>query len=156
LKQIYPSTISTMTNFKEQYARLGMKVPKTKNLIEKAEMIFVASCSKLGVDPLALPDVSRIREKYHAKTVADYKLMIVRDALTEQREADWDSDERKYGGWFWMDKPGFRFLASCCGYSGTCATGGSRLCTFSDDDQQFFMKECVALWADSLGGKLPE
>jgi hypothetical protein len=144
-----------MTNFKEQYARLGMKIPKTKNLAEKAELIYVASCAKLGIDPLALPNVSHIREKYQAKTIADYKLMIVRDAITEEREADWDSNEYKYGGWFWMNKPGFRFYGSGCGISGTLATGGSRLCTFSEEDQEFFMQECVAFWADSFGGKLP-
>lgn len=144
-----------MSNFKEQYARLGMKVPKTKNLVEKAELIYVASCAKLGVDPLALPDVSRIREKYQAKTIADYKLMIVRDAITDEREADWNSSEYKYGGWFWMNKPGFRFCVSYCDVTYAGTTGGSRLCTFSEDDQEFFMQECVALWADSMGGKLP-
>lgn len=145
-----------MTNFKEQYARLGMKIPKTKNLIEKAELIYVASCVKLGIDPLALPDVSRTREKYQAKTISDYKLMIIRDAITEDREADWnDEDERKYGGWFWMDKPGFRFGVSYCDVTYSRTTCGSRLCTFSDDDQEFFMMECIAFWADSLGSKLP-
>lgn len=146
-----------MTNFKEQYARLRMGIPQKKvSLIQKATLIFVASCVKLGIDPQALPDVSMIKEKYRAKTVADYKLMVIRDALTEEREADWNSDERKYGGWFWMDKPGFRFYGSRYVFALSFASGGSRLCTFSDDDQQFFMTECVALWADSLGGKLPE
>lgn len=145
-----------MTNFKEQYARLGMKIPKTKSPVEKAALIYVASCAKLEIDPLALPDVSRIREKYHAKTVADYKLMIVRDALTEEREANWDDDdEYKYGGWFWMDAPGFRFIDSFFDLSHSYTSGGSRLCTFSEEDQDFFMKECIALWADSMGGKLP-
>lgn len=134
-----------------------MKAPKTTDPAEKAELIYVASCLKLGIDPLlSLPNTSAMREKYRARTVADYKLMIVRDAITEEKEADWNNeDEYKYGGWFWMDEPGFRLFGVY--YDGTYAyTGlGSRLCTFSREDQRFFMVECIALWADQMGGQIP-
>lgn len=146
-----------MTNFKAQYARLGMKVPKTTNAVEKAELIFVACCKKIGVDPLALPDVSLIREKYRPRQIGDYKLMIIRDALTEEKEANWnDRNEYKYDGWFYLNAPGFRFFVTFYSRAAALTGSGSRLCTFSEEDQEFFMKEPIALWADSLGGKLPE
>lgn len=145
-----------MSKFAAQYKRLGMEVPETTNPTEKAEAIYITSCAKLGVDPADLPDVSRIREKYRLRTIADYKLCIVRDAITDSQEADWeDGDEDKYGGWFWMDSPGFRLGAVYCDGTFACTGLGSRLCTFSRPDQEFFMQECIALWADQMGGKLP-
>lgn len=146
-----------MSQFKEQYARLGMDVPETTDLVEKAEMIYKASCAKLGIDPMMQPIVSGIRAKYQARQIADYKLMIIRDAITDEREADWDDrSEKKYEGWFYLNKPGFRFGGTYCDSSLTCTASGSRLCAFSDNDQQFFMKEAIALWADQMGAKLPE
>lgn len=146
-----------MSNFKAQYARLGIDLPETTNAVEKAELIYVASCKKLGVDPLALPDVNLIREKYRPRQIGDYKLMIIRDALTEEKEANWnDRSEYKYDGWFYLNNPGFRFYVTYYSYTGAYAGAGSRLCTFSEEDQEFFMKEPVAFWADTMGGKLPE
>lgn len=134
-----------------------MSVPETTNAVEKADLIYIASCKKLGIDPQALPDVTLIRDKYRPRQTADYKLMIIRDALTDEREADWnDRNEYKYDGWFYLNKPGFRFDGSHCDITYSNSTGGSRLCTFSEEDQEFFMKEPIALWADSMGGKLPE
>lgn len=143
--------------FSAQYQRLNMAVPKTTNLSDKAQLIFVASCAKLGVDPNDLPDVSRLRDKYKPCTVAEYKLCIIRDAITDEREANWDDrGENKYGGWFWLNKPGFRFYDVTYVITFSDSYGGPRLCTFDENDQEFFMKECIALWADLMGGKLPE
>jgi hypothetical protein len=143
------------TKFMAQYKRLGIKVPKTKDPVEKAEIIYDAACKKLCLDPADLPDVSRVREKYRASQLAFHKMEVVRDAITDDREADWnDRGEYKYGGWFWMDSPGFRFHGSYYSFAVSYPTGGSRLCTFSEEDQDFFMIECVSLWADFYGGKL--
>lgn len=145
-----------MAQFEEQYKRLGIAVPNTTDPVEKAQIIYVASCIKLGLDPNNLPDVSKVREKHQAKLIADAKLMVIRDAIVDDREADWnDEDEYKYGPWFWMDSPGFRLNDVVFGIAGTCTPGGSRLCTFNRPDGNFFVTECIALWADSFGGKLP-
>lgn len=132
-----------------------MSVPETTDPIVKAKAIYVAACAKLRLDPANLPDVSRIRAKYVAHQIADYKLMVIRDAITQEREANWDGREYKYGSWFLMNSPGFRFHAVLCAFALTGVTGGSRLCTFSEEDQEFFSEECIALWADFMGGKLP-
>lgn len=142
--------------FAEQYQRLRMIVPDTTNPGIKAQAIYIAACVMLGIDPSDQPDNSKIREKYRASNTAHYKLCIIRDAITGEKEANWDDeDEDKFGGWFWMDSPGFRFCVTLCDFAYSYSAGGSRLCTFSDEDQEFFMKECVALWADFMGGKLP-
>lgn len=132
-----------------------MPVPETTDLTIKAQAIYVAACTKLGLDPTDLPDISKVREKYRASQVALHKLQVVRDAITDDREANWDNREYKYGSWFYMNKPGFLFLGVDYDFSGTGVSGGSRLCTFSEDDQEFFSEECIALWADFMGGKLP-
>jgi hypothetical protein len=144
-----------MSKFADQYKRLGIDIPETMDPIAKADAIYLASCIKLGIDPADQPDISRIREKYRPRAIADYKLCIVRDAITDQQEADWDDEEEgKYGGWFWMDSSGFRLFVVRYAYPVTLAGLGSRLCTFSRQDQEFFMQECVALWAAQMGGKL--
>jgi hypothetical protein len=143
--------------FAKQYQRLGLP-ESTAELLpqQKAEMIYGAACLVLKIEPNHMPDVSMVREKYRPSQLALHKLQVVRDAITGDQEADWnDMDEYKYGGWFWMDDPCFRFCAVNCTRTDARAGLGSRLCTFSDSDQEFFMKECVALWADFHGGKLP-
>lgn len=144
-----------MSQFTEQYQRLGMSIPETTDLIAKAEAIYVAACAKLGLAPADLPDVSKVREKYRVSQIALHKLQVVRDAITEDKEANWDNREYKYGSWFYMNSPGFRFGGVGFDVTFTDVTGGSRLCTFSEEDQEFFSEECIALWADFYGSKLP-
>lgn len=144
-----------MSPFTEQYQRLGMSIPETTDPIAKAEAIYVAACAKLRLDPNDLPDLSRVRAKYVAHQIADYKLMVIRDAVTQEREANWNGNEYKYGSWFLMNNPGFRFGGVGCDFAYTTVSGRSRLCTFDEDDQEFFSKECIALWADFYGSKLP-
>ena len=148
---------NNMNDFKAQYANLGINDALPTDPVQKFEVIYRAACTKLGLHPQDMPDVSRVREKYRASQLAFHKLEVVRDAIVSDREANYDDrNEEKWGGWFYMNKPGFRFYASRYTYSRARSTGGSRLCTFSDDDQEFFMKECIAGWADFLGGVLPE
>lgn len=121
---------------------------------EKSDIIFHAACLKIGADPAALPLVDHLLEALRLFPVASYKLQIIREALTNQKKADWNGRERKWGSWFWMDKPGFRFNGAYCDIALTAATGGPRLCTFTYEDQNFFSTECIALWADFCGGEL--
>lgn len=139
--------------FSQQYAQLGIKGKVPADLTKKAEKIYQAACKKLGINPENLPGLSKVRGKYKATLLATHKLMIIRDALTEGKEADWDNDEEKWEPWFWFNAPGFRFDYADCGY--TYSSVGSRLCFFSQEDAQFSGQECIALWADLYGDKLP-
>jgi hypothetical protein len=146
-----------MNDFKVQYANLGINDAPPTDPVQKFEVIYRAACTKLGLNPEDMPDVSRVREKYRASQLAFHKLEVVRDAIVSDREANYDDrNEEKWGGWFYLNKPGFRFDGACCGISYSCSVGGPRLCTFSNDEQEFFMKECVAGWADFYGGVLPD
>ena len=143
--------------FDRQYSALGLQAPANEmDPREKAEIIFYAACKKKGIDPALRPAVHELEGKYQAPLTGLYELMVIRDAITENREADWnDAGEEKWGGWFLMNKPGFRFGVSLCVIVYSFTAGGSRLCTFDEEDQEFFMNECVAFWADFYGGKLP-
>lgn len=144
--------------FEAQYARLGISLSEIPvDPVLKGELIYRAACTKLDITPDDAPEVYRVRQKYRNSILAYNKLMVIRDGITGDREADYDNyDEEKWGGWFWMNKPGFRFGDSGYSDSGSRAGGGSRLCTFSRQDEEFFMKECIAIWADFMGGTLPE
>lgn len=143
--------------FEKQYDALGLKASKgSMTPLDKAEVIFHAACKKLGIDPALLPAVFELLDKYQGPLSGLYKLMVIRDAITDKREADWnDRSEYKYGGWFLLNDPGFRFYDTYCDFTYAFSFGGPRLCTFSDDDQEFFMVECIAIWADFYGSKLP-
>ncbi|HET6255816.1 MAG TPA: hypothetical protein VFE32_17195 [Puia sp.] len=141
--------------FSTQYNILGLKVPSPDMAPrEKAELIFHAAAKILGLDPAALPVVHHLPEEFQVFPVVSFQLEVIRKALVSRRVADWnDRSEEKYGSWFLMNDPGFRFGDSRYGL--TYSSGGSRLCTFSVDDQDFFAIECIALWADFCGGQLP-
>jgi hypothetical protein len=141
-------------NFKAQYANLGITAPKTKDLVKKAQIIYEAACKKLELDPNGQPDLSEVRTKYHASQRALHKLQVIRDAITGDREADWNnSNEQKWFGWYWLNAPGFRFYGAY--YHCTTSCVGSRLCTFCEEDQKFFSTQCIALWSDYYGVALP-
>lgn len=146
-----------MAKFTQQYNILGLKPPSKKmDAREKAEVIFHAACKIHGLDPAALPLVDHLEEEFRPSLVSSYKLQVVRKAITAGRKGNWnDTSERKWGSWFWMNKPGFRFYASHSSLTRTYAAGGSRLCTFSEEDQDFFAQECIAFWADFHGEELP-
>ncbi|HLZ88991.1 MAG TPA: hypothetical protein VKQ52_17170 [Puia sp.] len=143
--------------FKDQYARLGINDEVPTDPIQKAEVIYQAACRKLSLNPEDMPDVSRVRGKYRASQLSFHKLEIIRDAIVGDREAKWnDYAEYKWGSWFYLNSPGFRFVDSYYSCTNAVSGAGSRLCTFSKNDQDFFAIECIALWAEFHGGVLPE
>jgi hypothetical protein len=143
--------------FDEQYNALGLKAPSAeKDPREKAEIVFYAACQKMGFDPAALPIVDHLPEAFRVFPVASYKLEVITKAILDGKKLDPNSRQRKWGAWFWMDKPGFRFIGSDYAYAFSYAGGGSRLCSWSEQDATFIAIECIALWADFHDGKLPD
>ncbi len=115
---------------------------------------FEEGCEKKGLDPVAaLPDVSKMPERYQAAVTAFAKLIIMADAARE-KDPDWnDGDEEKYYPWFDMkvDKinpTGFRFRGAGCG--GTHSSVGSWLSYDSDKDTEFHAKTHMALYRDMM------
>lgn len=144
-------------NFAAQYEALGMEpLDESMAPVEKSEVIFHAACKKLGLEPTFLPIVDALPDEYKVFPVVAYKLEVIRNAITCSRKAEWDDvTEEKWGSWHHMNFPGFRFHYSTSDDSDTITTWGSRLCTFSEKDDNFFAIECIAFWADFKGGTLP-
>jgi hypothetical protein len=71
---------------------------------------FEAACEIRGIDPNNLPDLDLINEEFRTTIIAQYKLMIIRDAIVGDWRPDYNNyGQRKWYPWFWMDSPGFRF-----------------------------------------------
>src|ERR1700743_1401121 len=100
--------------FDRQYELLGLQVPPADmTTLEKSEIIYFAAAKILGIDPAGLPVVHQLPEEFQAFPVAAFRLQVIREALASRRKADWNNrQERKWGPWFWMDSPGFRFSDS--------------------------------------------
>lgn len=68
---------------------------------------------------------------------------------------DWDNrNQRKWWGWFWMDKPGFRLLDSAYGVTGTYSSGGSRLCFETEEQFLHATKYFLHYFEAFYGGKI--
>lgn len=110
---------------------------------------FEDACNKLGIDPTALPDVSRIPEKHRAHTIANYKLIIIAEALHEGWEPNWDDyNEYKYYPWFRMSGSGF----SCFDYGDDISISylGSRLCFKSRDIAKYAGEQFTELYKEQM------
>jgi hypothetical protein len=109
---------------------------------------FTFACKKLGYDPTkSLPDVSKMPKHMQASTVAKAKLDIIYEAARDGVELDYDDiNQDKWGIWWWLNKPGFRFYVAFIDYSLATTTGGPRLCVLSREDAIYHANKHKALW----------
>jgi hypothetical protein len=144
--------------FADQYDALGLEAPKKDVLTpqDKADVIFHAACKKLGYDPAGTPSVSHLGEEFQPSLIASYKLQVIRKVLIGEWKADYNNfGQFKWGAWFYMDSPGFRFSGVSFTASFANAGLGSRLCCETEEQAEFLARECIAFWADFYGGQLP-
>lgn len=112
---------------------------------------FEDACTKLGIDPKQLPDVSNIPEEFAKPIIAGYKLMVIYKAINNGRKADWSNhNQYKYYPWFEVLSSGFGFSYSYyfCVYS--FAGVGSRLCTDTSEKAMYIAKQFEAEYKDYL------
>jgi len=113
---------------------------------------FEDACQALGLDPTALPDVSKLREKDQAAQIAQYQLSIIAEALNEGWTPDWkDSREYKYYPWFDMEDDngsGLGLSYYDFGYDGSASRVGSRLAFKSSDLARYAGEQFIGLYAD--------
>jgi hypothetical protein len=117
---------------------------------------FEAACEIRGIDPNNLPDLGLINEEFRTPIIAQYKLMIIRDAIVGDWRPDYNNyGQRKWYPWFYMDSPGFRFDGSgySCAYA--LAGAGSRLCFKTEEQSDYCAQTFIELWCELLGGTLP-
>lgn len=97
------------------------------------------ACKLLKYNPkTCLPVVSKMPKHLQKHTLAKATLEIIAEASREGVELDFDNaDQKKWGGWFWLDKPGFRLFGAYYDFTYADSDGGPRLCFLSKDDFPF-------------------
>lgn len=110
---------------------------------------FEDACSKLGLDPANLPDVSTIPEEFRKAIVAGYKLMIVYKAINNGWKPKWgNSSEYKYYPWFEVLSSGFGFSSTYFNFDYSATTVGFRLCTDTSEKALYIGKQFEDLYKD--------
>jgi hypothetical protein len=94
---------------------------------------FEDACKKLKIKP-TLPDLLMIPEDLRGWVISAYRLAIITRALNGKWEPNWDDyNEYKYFPWFYLNKPGFRFLDTYYDFTTTITASGSQLCFKSEE-----------------------
>lgn len=109
---------------------------------------FLQACKLLKYNPkTVLPNVSKMPFHLRAHHIARAKLEVIAEAGREGVELDYDNtDQRKWYGWFWLNKPGFRFGDAYFDIASTDTACGPRLCYLSEDDCIYHCKKHIALY----------
>lgn len=110
---------------------------------------FEDACTRLGIDPSNLPDVSMIPEDLAKPIIAAYKLMIVYRAINNGWKPDWsDRDQYKYYPWLSVLSSGFGFSYSNSFYDNSLSSVGSRLCTDTSEKAMYIANQFEAEYKD--------
>lgn len=128
----------------------GKQVALYDNITDRVKS-FEDACQVLGIST-NVPEVKGLPRKHQKAIIANYKLIVIAEALNEGWKPNWqDSDEYKYYPWFDMSNPagvGFSYANSAA--SGTSAAIGSRLCLKNRELAIYFGQTFTDLFNDSL------
>lgn len=128
----------------------GKQVALYDNITDRVKS-FEDACQVLGIST-NVPEVKGLPRKHQKAIIANYKLIVIAEALNEGWKPNWqDSDEYKYYPWFDMSNP------AGVGYSNTYGTAsttyaliGSRLCLKNRELAIYFGQTFTDLFNDSL------
>lgn len=128
----------------------GKQVALYDNITDRVKS-FEDACQVLGIST-NVPEVKGLPRKHQKAIIANYKLIVIAEALNEGWKPNWqDSDEYKYYPWFDMSNPagvGFSDTNSAASY--TYAHVGSRLCLKNRELAIYFGQTFTDLFNDSL------
>lgn len=128
----------------------GKQVALYDNITDRVKS-FEDACQVLGIST-NVPEVKGLPRKHQKAIIANYKLIVIAEALNEGWKPNWqDSDEYKYYPWFDMSNPagvGYSFTYSTASY--TLANVGSRLCLKNRELAIYFGQTFTDLFNDSL------
>lgn len=128
----------------------GKQVALYDNITDRVKS-FEDACQVLGIST-NVPEVKGLPRKHQKAIIANYKLIVIAEALNEGWKPNWqDSDEYKYYPWFDMSNP----AGVGCSYtynaaSLTTAGIGSRLCLKNRELAIYFGQTFTDLFNDSL------
>lgn len=128
----------------------GKQVALYDNITDRVKS-FEDACQVLGIST-NVPEVKGLPRKHQKAIIANYKLIVIAEALNEGWKPNWqDSDEYKYYPWFDMSNPagvGCSYTNTAASY--TYATFGSRLCLKNRELAIYFGQTFTDLFNDSL------
>lgn len=128
------------------------KTVKTNSKFDyKTIKTFEDACIRMNEDPEKLPDVSSFPERFRRSIIANYKLMIIYEAINNGWIPDWSNwNQYKYYPWLPVLSSGFGFSRSSYGYVIAGACVGSRLCTDTSEKAKYMGKQFEAEYRDYL------
>ena len=98
-----------------------------------------------------VPEFLDIPEDLRDYFKAQYKAVVVSEALNEGTKMDWkDRDQKKWLPWLRMVSGGFVFHATAYAYASAGAGYGSRLCLKSDELAEYSGRQFTDIWSDVL------
>lgn len=128
----------------------GKQVALYDNITDRVKS-FEDACQVLGIST-NVPEVKGLPRKHQKAIIANYKLIVIAEALNEGWKPNWqDSDEYKYYPWFDMSNPagvGYSYTRNTASH--TSATIGSRLCLKNRELAIYFGQTFTDLFNDSL------
>ena len=128
----------------------GKQVALYDNITDRVKS-FEDACQVLGIST-NVPEVKGLPRKHQKAIIANYKLIVIAEALNEGWKPNWqDSDEYKYYPWFDMSNPagvGYSYTNNTA--SATYANIGSRLCLKNRELAIYFGQTFTDLFNDSL------
>lgn len=128
----------------------GKQVALYDNITDRVKS-FEDACQVLGIST-NVPEVKGLPRKHQKAIIANYKLIVIAEALNEGWKPNWqDSDEYKYYPWFDMSNPagvGYSYTNNAA--SNTRASIGSRLCLKNRELAIYFGQTFTDLFNDSL------
>lgn len=128
----------------------GKQVALYDNITDRVKS-FEDACQVLGIST-NVPEVKGLPRKHQKAIIANYKLIVIAEALNEGWKPNWqDSDEYKYYPWFDMSNPagvGYSNTSNAASY--TTASIGSRLCLKNRELAIYFGQTFTDLFNDSL------
>ena len=93
-----------------------------------------------------VPDFSNLPTDMRKHFEAQYKMIVIVEALNEGWIPDWDNNEYKYYPWFEMSPSSFAFDVSFYAYAAASAGSGSRLCLKNKELSEYCGKQFIDLW----------
>ncbi|MFK2380028.1 hypothetical protein ACIXN9_11910 [Bacteroides fragilis] len=93
-----------------------------------------------------VPDFSNLPTDMRKHFEAQYKMIVIVEALNEGWIPDWDNNEYKYYPWFEMSPSSFAFDDSSCADADAIAGSGSRLCLKNKELSEYCGKQFIDLW----------
>ncbi len=124
----------------------GKEVFENQNIMDRVKTFEDALKETNRPD---VPDFSCLPSDMRKYFEAQYKMLVITEALNEGWKPDWDNDDEcKYYTWFTMSPSSFAFVSSLYRYSFAHAGSGSRLKFKTRELAEYASKQFADIWKD--------